>query len=1291
QMDESIAELSGVLVTFNSRFQDLFTNINSYQELSGLASINRFIYAYSEFLRIIQSQGKPLVISLQNYQFADVGTNKLLEQVMKSSIIKNILVLLTYERDEQDEFISIRNHLDNLLQNKDVSKGEYELKNFNEDEVISILGQLKIEPRDAFGALIHKKTKGSPSFIKQLFEELISSQQIKANSAKQIWEVDLDSVENVNLSENVFQFLSNRLNHLSKEEIDLLKHASVIGHQFKLNELKKLIDLSDNECDEIINNLRTKGFLNPVAYQQANLSELKFSHPGFIDTFSKIISKDEFNDIKLKIIKHNYLSLKEEQLNAKIYELVNHILSLPAEKCLPFKDLLLKAAAKAKNEAAFANASRYFLLISKIEQLEHGNSEDYYNFYFESTSCALSALRYETYQHQLRELESIASKGNQTFRIYLLKAMETIQRGNLRGTIDNLESGLKNMGLKFSKQITQFQIIKIFMKSVFKSRNLKPETVESIPFSTNEKLNIAHQLINISSPAIYFLEPKLSSRLTWLGIKDTVEKGLLMESPSSLLALGFTINSFSDMVDRSVIISKAGLKLLENKIKDKSISVACHFLYSAFVQHLIEPLDAAIEDLDDNYKRGREAGNTHMAFYSLGMNRWYNFFNGIPLQKLSEHIEASHVLSKDANQIIIDYYHRIIAAIIQELTRGSFLDTSMEDNTLPINTASLKKGPFAKDRIINCNVNMGKLIIDAGRGVVCYDEEVFQQLLLNLKEGGIGPYNAVVQILYMTFHVIKGEEKLECCKLKDLKKFIKSIKVRAEYCASNYATKYYLIEALTFQYEGKLDEAFGAFNKAHIHALDNDNPWDSALVCEEFGLFLINQNQKHAGLNMLAQSMNYYQAWGATSVVNRLKSEYPEIASEYATTKVSNIEAFENESSLTKNQIHEIINVSTGVLGAPDLKNQLDILIGSALKFSNATVGKFVIIDEDRYQLFASKGQGQNINLIEEAERLEEEIPLSILRLISRRKNSLILSDINTNPQLKRDPYVQNHGLQTAILIPIVKNKEVKSILLLENSQTKEDDIELHFLEKLCSQVGLAIDNSILTELLEEKLEERAKQIQEERDKSEQLIRNILPEAVAQELKVHGKIKARKFESVSVLFTDFKDFSKFSESLNAEQIIEEIDSCYKAFDAIVEKYNIEKIKTIGDAYMCAGGIPSPRDNHEIDIVNAALEMIQFISDSNADRIARGIPPLEVRAGIHTGPVIAGIVGSKKYAYDIWGPTVNIAARMESSGEPGKLNISGATYLKIKDKFTCEFRGQIKAKSVGAVDMYFVES
>jgi len=214
--------------------------------------------------------------------------------------------------------------------------------------------------------------------------------------------------------------------------------------------------------------------------------------------------------------------------------------------------------------------------------------------------------------------------------------------------------------------------------------------------------------------------------------------------------------------------------------------------------------------------------------------------------------------------------------------------------------------------------------------------------------------------------------------------------------------------------------------------------------------------------------------------------------------------------------------------------------------------------------------------------------------------------------------------------------------------------------------------------------------IQRERERADGLLKNILPEKTAEELKLHNAVQPVRYESVTVMFTDFKNFTQIAESVSPEELITVLDECFRLFDAIVQKYGLEKIKTIGDAYMCAGGIPVPNNSHPVDAVKAAIEMQRDLRLLMSQKAAQGQPVFEMRIGIHTGPVVAGVVGSHKFAYDIWGDTVNTAARLEQSGEPGKINISETTYQQVKDVFDCTFRGKLAAKNKGEIEMYFVD-
>lgn len=244
----------------------------------------------------------------------------------------------------------------------------------------------------------------------------------------------------------------------------------------------------------------------------------------------------------------------------------------------------------------------------------------------------------------------------------------------------------------------------------------------------------------------------------------------------------------------------------------------------------------------------------------------------------------------------------------------------------------------------------------------------------------------------------------------------------------------------------------------------------------------------------------------------------------------------------------------------------------------------------------------------------------------------------------------------------------------------------------------LIYELQVNNEQLELKVQQRTREIERQKEiietakaQSDSLLLNILPDEIAEELKKFGKSYARKHNQVSVLFSDIKGFSFMAETLTPVKLVTQLDEVFGAFDNIIAKYDMEKIKTIGDAYMCACGLPLPDQENAIKAVKAGMDMQRFINEFGLANKIQNLPVFEVRIGIHTGPLVAGVVGLKKFAYDIWGDTVNLASRMEQHSEAGKVNISGETYQLIKDQFRCTYRGRIETKSKPDVEMYFVDA
>ena len=364
-------------------------------------------------------------------------------------------------------------------------------------------------------------------------------------------------------------------------------------------------------------------------------------------------------------------------------------------------------------------------------------------------------------------------------------------------------------------------------------------------------------------------------------------------------------------------------------------------------------------------------------------------------------------------------------------------------------------------------------------------------------------------------------------------------------------------------------------------------------------------------------------------------------------------------------------------------------------------------LKEERTRLQQEK-QEQALALLEERAAVNA-ANLKTAELDRRRieQEAKTLRQLNKTLEIERD--LEKMAAQSRTDSLIAAEKEFKAQSEIERYQVNEEKAAFEAAEKestlkknrllaiifglgLLVAGGLWFNTRRLNKQLASKnikIEEQRVLVEKERQRAEQLLLNVLPKSIAEELKNKGVAAPEKYDSATVLFTDFVGFTAIASSLAPEEIIEELNYCFTEFDEIADRHRIEKIKTIGDSYMCAGGIPDANSTHPSDAVKAGQDMIAFMNKRNAEHKRNGKTLWPIRIGIHTGELVAGVVGSSKFAYDIWGDTVNVASRMERGAEHDSINVSEETYQLIKDHFDCQFRGEIDVKNKGLMGMYRV--
>lgn len=444
-----------------------------------------------------------------------------------------------------------------------------------------------------------------------------------------------------------------------------------------------------------------------------------------------------------------------------------------------------------------------------------------------------------------------------------------------------------------------------------------------------------------------------------------------------------------------------------------------------------------------------------------------------------------------------------------------------------------------------------------------------------------------------------------------------------------------------------------------------------------------------AGDDLVADVAGNFNTLGASLGAFRMQSK--ELKGIVGDQQVLNSKLKDFEDSLTQlNLLTDIGRQITSSLNNEEIIQKLFKFINSSMMADELNL----LINKDGKPLFYSVYNGK-ISEIQNETWIDDKD--NILNWCFDNNKEVFLNDapVDYARYFFKPPMMQNNVVVGSVIgVPLnLGSKMIGSIGIVCKSKNVFNNYHLDFSRSIASYVSIAIYNANLYG-----------ELGEEKQKSEDLLLNILPGEVATELKQKGKSEAKLYKNVSVLFTDFVSFTSISSKMSPAELVDEIDYCFKIFDEITTRHGLEKIKTIGDAYLAVCGLPNENQNHAMQAINAAHDIRDFIhtpdkyfakySSGDGYLMYRNLKKQcsfsSIRIGVNSGPVVAGIVGSRKFAYDIWGDTVNTASRIETLGEAGRVNISGSTYELVKDKFNFIERGKIEAKGKGEIDMYFVE-
>lgn len=1273
-------------------------------------SKNRFNQVFNSFIRSFASQDHPMCIFLDDLQWLDTTTRRWLETTLQDQSLKHLLIICAYRENEVSPSHPLMLMLDRL-KSHDVISSLIDLKPLDQNSVAEIVSDslsISVEKSAELAQIIFRKTLGNPFFIRQCLLTLYESGAINLSQNTQHWTYSAEKAYRVKISDNVIDLMAELFFRLPAEVQVTLKYASCIGNTFSIEILSGLIEISEEELDMqlklaeklcIIENIKTK--------ERSGDDDYGFQHDKIQQAALGMLPDQEKKEVRYAIAKSITAKLGNIEQSDHIYTVTDHFnfaQSLITDEAILKKVVSMNIAASVRAKYANAYESGLIYIRTAMELVEEKN-----------LTVPKKMLRDLNLQRAESEhlvgnnevVEEFFDKALSYTDDVIDKAKVTIRKIQFFNNIRNFEAAYKacrevtaELGVKIPSSFSPPSLAVEFVKYKILMGNRDVDDLINLPEMQDEKLKTAILLMAAAGQSAFQIRPELCVLVCAIMVNLCLKHGNADGGFIGFLGFGPVFHSgILGFRTTGYKIGQLTLALVE-KYQNYGARAEANFVTGYFAIPWRKPALEMETYWQNAYEFGLEVGDLfHASCASCAMIQSH-FMRGVQFDSI---LDSSAAYLDFLNRIQLDEAVLTIAAVNQAIKnlKGqtvsslSFSDQNFNEEQYIQQLGGFNSRHFAHLYYIN---KMQSLYLweeyEAAYKVSLVSDQYLKDSPGMLHTAEHYFYKAL--ILAALIPAARATDRLKW--KRSLSKIVDKFKKYSHHSPSNFEHKFELLAGELEKVNGSIDGAQRHYYLALDAAENHEYLQIQALANRKlFELHLDGDKKKIAAIH-LSDAEYTYELLGAKGIADLMASKRS--SSNFSQKEFRFGQRADDKSTTQKfsNQdldLKSVMKSSEAISKEIRLKDLLTILMRIIIENAGAQRMVLLLKNEEGFTV-----QSESCTKYPDPKLFEnltlkgfDSIAKEVVYYVAKNNESVILDNAAQDSRFAKDTYIQHDKLKSILCVPLIKQNEVTGIIYLENNLiegafTAE---RLNLINILSSQMAISLENALLYQNMEDKIHLRTKQLNVEKEKADHLLLNILPPEIAYELKNHGTSKARHFNNVSVMFTDIVNFSGLCEKLPAEELVAELNYFYCEFDRIVDKYGVEKIKTVGDSYMCAGGLHLQKEFDAANIILAAFEINDFIQAHQRSKISEGKPAIGMRIGIHTGPVIAGIVGLKKFAYDIWGDTVNIASRMETAGEAGKVNISGYTYELIKDKFICTPRGKIEVKNKGLVEMYFVEN